>query len=270
MNPQVCVLTFDVNDSDALKISRGLDAPVFGTQDYESFSREHENLITINWGTYWNPELLNGLWLNFPGSVRNACRKDVAFARFDRYHVPHPRFTYSQKRAKEWNINWTVVGRDTLTGRRSQGMTCYARTEMQDDNKHLAYTLCEDVAREFRFHVFGNKTIHAMEKVKDEELFPKALKKHGNKVNQIRSSMYGWHYSSAGLARNPPSQGLVEVAIQAVAALGMDFGAVDMAEDHSGFPTVFEVNSAPDLLGKNGVAYLEEFRKFIADPYKQL
>ena len=263
MNPEMVVLSFDPDDSDAKYLGTAFDIPVIGKADYDSFSLGKPDLITINWGTYWQPELYRGIWINYPGNVRNACRKEIAFSLFKKHGIPHSPFTFDRAVAIKWNKDSLVVGRDTLKGRRSQGMTCYSPGALTKEAVHLAYAKGVDTKREYRFHIFGNKVIHTMEKVKDEELFPKAVRKYGNKANEVRSSMYGWHYSSAGLARNPPNPDCAVVAMRAVACLGLDFGAVDIAEKPDGSSAVFEVNTAPDLFGRNGTVYANAIKQYV-------
>jgi glutathione synthase/RimK-type ligase-like ATP-grasp enzyme len=65
----------------------------------------------------------------------------------------------------------------------------------------------------------------------------------------IRSRQYGWklNYYSQTNYPNALPQGLDLLARWAMAALGWDFGAVDVIKTHEGKYVLIEANSAPSL-----------------------
>lgn len=93
-----------------------------------------------------------------------------------------------------------------------------------------------DTAKEFRVHVFKGKIIRASLKVALDEKakLPFRTGDHWGFSSQDYSAALG-HGKQA--------------AINAVEALGYDFGGVDVALTSTGHPVVFEVNSAPWLGG---------------------
>lgn len=61
-----------------------------------------------------------------------------------------------------------------------------------------------------------------------------------------------------------PDAGMVAIALKAVAALGLDFGAVDIVKETSGAYTVLEVNTAPEIDGSDFPAWLKALRELEA------
>lgn len=106
--------------------------------------------------------------------------------------------------------------------------------------------------REYRLHVFGDRVIYTQVKRLEhpEQADPNAVvwnHKNGYALN-----------TQEGLRLN---QTRIEAAVKAVAALGLDFGAVDLIVDEKGQEYVLEVNTAPGLEAKSLRAYVEAFRQ---------
>jgi hypothetical protein len=76
----------------------------------------------------------------------------------------------------------------------------------------------------------------------------KRRRREDDDVNyQIRNADNGWVYCRGGVVA---PQCVVDAAISAVAALGLDFGAADVGYNmHYNLATVYEVNTAPGLEG---------------------
>lgn len=150
------------------------------------------------------------------------------------------------------------------------------------------------VETEYRMHVFGDKVIHAVKKVKRtaaefEEAFvedelnrQKSLAaKNGNAFDEdtakimlkrqaknataggpnmlLRSNRLGWKFSIVKKYKKD----LADVAIAAVKALGLDFGAVDVCTAEDGNHYVFEVNTGPGLEATSFDKYVEAFRNVL-------
>jgi hypothetical protein len=108
------------------------------------------------------------------------------------------------------------------------------------------YTQKLPFVREMRIHIFDGKSIHAGVKV------PRTPEHH----TWIRSSASGWKidYSRSAQIR----QERRDLAKRAVAALGLDFGAVDIGVVKNGTAAVIEVNTAPGLEGSTVEAYVKQ------------
>lgn len=107
------------------------------------------------------------------------------------------------------------------------------------------YTQFVPLVNEFRIHVFRGASIRAGIKQ------PRAgVEAHP----RFRSYAGGWwinYGATAGVLR----ERVRDTARRAVAALGYDFGAVDIGTQPDGAPIVLEVNSAPGLEGNTVHAY---------------
>lgn len=110
-----------------------------------------------------------------------------------------------------------------------------------------------NVRHEFRVHVFKDKSIRAGIKKAKEGAHP-----------WIRSLKQGWALDYGALCQQNINNKVRNAAKAAIAALGYDFGAVDVALLSDGKALVFEVNSAPGLLTKNtATAYAKHFKSLL-------
>ena len=90
-----------------------------------------------------------------------------------------------------------------------------------------------DVDAEFRFHIFQGVSIRQQHKV------PIRTNAHP----WIRSFASGWDWVNGG----DGTEAMRRAAVRAVAALGLDWGAVDVGRLRTGGFVVFEVNTAPGI-----------------------
>lgn len=147
-----------------------------------------------------------------------------------------------------------------------------------------------DIADEYRLHVFKGGVIHAVQKVEnsllnswvaqrkdfiksasgagdielDEATMDYVLKKLAAEQTLpdyvIRSNKRGWKFSTVN---NLPAI-LRDAAINSVAAVGLDFGAVDCAKDTGTGTFIIEINSGPGLQGVAMDHYVTAFEAAIA------
>ncbi len=75
------------------------------------------------------------------------------------------------------------------------------------------------------------------------------LKQKGaeNVDKYIRSHRRGWCFAFNHLADKPLPVGVDQLGLDACAALGLDFGAVDIGWNIKDGATIFEVNTAPGI-----------------------
>lgn len=115
------------------------------------------------------------------------------------------------------------------------------------------YAKKEAITEEFRIHSFKGKSIRAGKKVPREGF-------EQTRHPWIRSFDGGWriHYDSF-----ESDKALRGLAAGAVAALGLDFGAVDVGRTSAGALLVLEVNRAPGLEGGTITAYVNAIQKWL-------
>jgi hypothetical protein len=125
------------------------------------------------------------------------------------------------------------------------------------------YVIKEDFVKEYRIHSFNQKSIRAGIKVPREGYKPveEAAWKEGLCHPWIRSFDAGWRVNYDGFKSNAK---LRRIAHQAVKALGLSFGAVDIGEKANGNLCVLEVNRAPGIEGNTIQAYVRAITKWLA------
>lgn len=210
--------------------------------------RHRDDHLVINWGNGSLPRWYepNRKWLNHPEYVSRAINKKTAFQRFNAADIPCPEWTVTPEVAQAWHREGHfVVGRQSTTSFGGRGIVLYDPKEPFDSlppcrlyTKHLRHK------DEYRVHVFRGKVID----------FQKKKKRRETDVDyKIRSWDNGWVFCREGVTL--PDE-VADVAIDAVMALGLDFGGVDVAhrvKEDVGY--VLEVNTAPGIEGTTLLSY---------------
>jgi hypothetical protein len=112
----------------------------------------------------------------------------------------------------------------------------------------------EDIRGEFRIHSFLGKSIRAGRKVQQQRETPAHP--------WIRSLDAGWILRYEGFSSPKPAR---DLAAKAVEALGLQFGAVDLAVLGDGRTIVLEVNRAPGIEGGTIEAYVGAVRRWMEE-----
>lgn len=221
----------------------------------------------VNWGQgrlpNWNDiAIRRGVSiLNKPAAVNIAANKLMALQALKNAGVRIPDFTTSLAEAQRWLNNFNVVvERHELRGNSGEGIRIVTLhdDEMEDSLQYAPlYTKFIPKTAEFRVHVFRGEVLDYIEKKKlVGERRPANFNKYISSIN------YGWVFSRTGVMDVPEVR---QLAIKAVAALGLDFGAVDIVYA-DGLPYVLEVNTAPGLSGITLVKYANAFRRYMGQP----
>lgn len=108
---------------------------------------------------------------------------------------------------------------------------------------------------EWRIHVIGKRILRSGVK----------LPKTANAHPWIKSHRLGWKISYIGGAPEP----VKKVALRAVKALRLDFGAVDVGVKEDGSPVVFEVNTCPGLDSGTLRLYVRRLGELCRDTQEQ-
>lgn len=205
----------------------------------------------VNWGSSHRPACLQGVpVLNPPEAVAHATSKQATFAVLRGAGLQVPDWTTDRGVAQQWLQDCKVLGRDLDNGSQGRGITLYPRRG--ELGNHRFYVKYNKKVREFRVHVFGGQPIFTQEKLRKRGV------EDANKY--IRSHGRGWCFVFRHLVDNPVPDETIATGVEAVKALGLDFGAVDVGWHPDTGTTVFEVNTAPGLEESSLAAYTEALR----------
>ena len=216
------------------------------TEGSKYVPRNHH--IVVNWGCsrapeWWTPDVR---MLNRPDYVAKATNKLITFQEFQRAQFDHiPPWTADKGVAEQWiKEGFAVVCRTVVNGHSGRGIV------MADAIDQLVaaplYTQYVKKLKEFRCHVAFGNVIDVQEKRRRSEVGSEA-------DNRIRNYHTGWVYCREEITE---PDGMRDVAITALAALGLDFGAVDVLfNKHQNRCYVLEVNCAPGLEGSTLTTY---------------
>ena len=206
--------------------------------------------IVINWGNStppsWNPFLLGGL--NNPVSVSDATHKVKTFLSFDSEDVPSVEWTVDDALAKQWlEEGYKVIARTVLTGHSGRGIVVMNTPE--DFIEAPLYTKYFPKTHEYRVHIFRGDALDITEKRRRNGAGGRespVVWNHGNEYVYCRQGV-------------ECPEGVLDASREAVEALGLDFGAVDVGYyQPENKVAVFEVNTAPGLVGTTLNKYVEK------------
>lgn len=206
--------------------------------------------MVINWGNSTSPTTWKfnpALDVNKPDSVRKAVNKLTTFQELQG-KVNIPEWTTDKNEAANWitNNNATVVCRRTLAGNSGRGIVVSTSVDTLVDAP--LYTKYQKKRHEFRVHVVFGKVI---------DISIKRKRRNTNVDTKIRSWDNGWVFCHDNV---PVTQDLKAIATNAVTALGLDFGAVDVIwNERNNEYFVLEVNTAPGIEGQTVTKYKEAF-----------
>lgn len=208
----------------------------------------------VNWGAGTLPDQVAACEkiYNPPQAIRNASNKLKSFELFAEAGVSIPQFFKTKEAAGEYlreNRGSSVVCRTVLNGHSGAGIVI-ADGEDNLVNAPL-YTAYVKKSQEYRYHVFAGRVVDIQRKARRREV-------PDDQVNwQVRNLDGGFIFAREGVVE---SEDAAENAIKAVAALGLDFGAVDLIyNERENKYYVLEVNSAPGLAGSTLDGYALRF-----------
>ena len=229
----------------------------------EDNRRTRNRRYVINWGVSEATSLQQRRLIitNSHSAVANCQNKLATFAALTRHNVPCLEFSAQAAGARLWmEQDGKIVVRHTTTGHSGAGIQIVRRGE-EIPNAPL-YTRYFRKSAEYRVHVaFGNVILIQQKRKRDGfadlEIPNKELvRTHGN----------GWVFTVNNLdceVRNYRAE-LSAIAINGVAAVGCNHGAVDVLVRHEDEGTnaivICEINSAPSLDAPSTLnAYTEAF-----------
>ena len=219
----------------------------------------------INWGIGGSEGIgrlsINGIppmVLNEPSAVNRSSDKLQAFEAFRSANIPTPAFDDNVETAQRWiQEGHKVYCRQQLRGHSGQGIVV-ARTPDQLVRAPL-YTKGIEIHHEFRAHVFNGVVIDGVRKAFSSDVPPE--ERNRDIMNHAAGTIFvrsGSAYES--FRRDARAQ---QICIDAVRALGLDFGAVDIVTDQQGNYFVLEVNTAPGLVGTTLEVYTNAISNYL-------
>ena len=211
----------------------------------------------INWGASDINREIEGAIINKPEAIAKASNKLSAFKLFKEKGVNTPEFTESLEEANKWLAEGAiVVARTKLNAHSGDGIVIVdpdSEPKVDIPNAKL-YTKYVPKAEEYRIHVFRGNVFFVQRKARNKDI-------PDEKVNwKVRNHGNGFIYSNQDVKLFNIDQAHLQ-AIEAVEALGLDFGAVDLVYNRKqNKHYVLEVNTAPGLSGATLQAYVNLFK----------
>lgn len=256
------IYPYKVGSKSATALAKSLKTKkVFPNRNY----RPRSNHVIINWGSSTVPDWIyqaqaaETTIINHPDRVAIAANKLYTFNRLEFCDVPHPEFTTDVEVAQQWwRERCPVVGRHKLTGHSGEGIETWGLSS--DDAPIDApiaplYVKYIKKKHEYRVHVFNGEVIDVQQKRKRQEV-------DNEEVDyQVRNHHTGWVYCRGDL-QEPDN--LREIAIRAVSAVGLEFGAVDIIwNERQNQCYVLEVNTACGLEGTTLDNYISAIQRLL-------
>lgn len=212
----------------------------------------------INWGSsFIKRELTYDVVLNDPKNVAIAANKLETFKALAEANVSTPAWTVDKEDVKRWiQEGNTAFARTKLTGHSGEGIEII---EEEDEivNAPL-YTKYVPKKHEYRIHVFHGHAFFVQRKARKKEV-------PADEVNwKIRNHGNGFIFAHQDI---DVDEACKKLASDAVRAVGLDFGAVDIIwnEKQNKF-YVLEINTACGLEGTTLEKYVDEFtNRYLAE-----
>lgn len=199
--------------------------------------------LVLTWGTSRVPDWVPKQYINTPDKIRIATDKLLTFQKLLESNLPIPEFTVDIEEAKSWLPKRKVVCRTLLRSREGRGIII-AESPEQVVPAPLYVKYCRKT-HEYRVHVWKGTIIDVSEK----------RKRLGSIGGPIRNHANGWVFCHNNVNMPVP---VGVAACNAVSALNLDFGAVDVIwNQKTGKEYILEVNTAPGITGMTINKYVE-------------
>ena len=240
----------------ARELSRALGAKRIKREG--SVFRGRATKTVINWGCSSLPaEVMKCKVINKPECVSVAANKLQSFQVLLEAGVNIPEFTRDSV-----DVLQDVLGKDPesvlwlarkeLSGHSGSGIELI-KGDAQDVPDAPLYTKYVKKKFEYRVHVFGGDVVDVQRKARSREVSDEDvnwyIRNHGNGFIFARNEDH------------TPNDDVLKQAVDAVQAMGLDFGAVDVIFNESSQKAyVLEVNTAPGLSGTTLDGYVSRFR----------
>lgn len=235
----------------AKHLQEELDCRRVGHAENRDVRKIPDGALIVNYGfgywPDWLPKNAKVRWLNHPTAVYQKISKVWQLDQFSDAGVPTLELTKERRTANRWlKAGHRVMARSDA-GMDGDGIQVVEPGQELPNSEF--YTQYFDKTHEYRYHVFQGAVIDRVQKKRDTE--HKMFEKPGQ--GDVRTWSNGWIFAHRSLHLPKAADEIMERAcINAVAAVGLDFGAVDILAKFDGDRleacAVCEVNSAPGLV----------------------
>lgn len=217
--------------------------------------RGGEGKTVINWGSNTLPEALRASTrvLNHPTQVYLASNKLIALQALEQLEISIPDFTTDRGDAAQWlQEGHKVVCRTLLRANSGRGIVI--ASDVDELVNAPLYVKYYKKTQEYRVHVVNERAIRVQRKARSRDV-------PDEQVNwQVRNHDNGFIFATEGFE---VEDALTNLAISAVEAMGLDFGAVDVIYHRDYGYKVLEVNTAAGLAGTTLDVYVEAFKNIL-------
>ena len=282
------IYPYKAGSESVAKLKEYLDAKVIKLKN--SRYRYKTTDTIINWGNSRRPSWMSSdvPVLNQPEDVAIASNKLLTLQKLEGEGVPTVYFTPDIDLAQRWLMDGnTVFVRHSLNGHSGEGIEVIKPKEDSDDllniserlfnlgyeyiaglvDDEIVETILPDAPLytrginnhgEYRVHVFDGEVILYQKKSRRVNDDGDVITADGEEAD-VRNLASNWVYRTGNLRRLERIENLAKDAVRAV---GLDFGAVDIIKDENGDVFVLEVNSAPGLGNQETLgAYINSFNR---------
>lgn len=251
------IVPYKAGSASAKTLADSLGVKRFNVNNRRSRFLRHG--CVINWGnssTWWLDNVV-GLVLNHPDNVYQASCKRRCFEILGEAGVSIPEVYTSQHDAiqafpNDGGDNTIIICRTTTTGNSGEGIVIAERPS--EVVEAPLYTKYIPKQQEYRVHVADGEIIDVQRKARNRDV-------PDEEINwKIRNTENGFIFMREGITPGTVPPDVLVQSVNAVLALGLDFGAVDVIwNEHRSRAYVLEVNTAPGLEGTTIDRYMDFF-----------
>lgn len=257
--PRMIIYPYKMSSASARQLSRALDEGETDSIRVRSDGRYTplNTDLVVNWGSSTIPIWMDGVvpsrLLNHPTHVQVACNKTTTLLKLLQEHISVVPFTVERSIALEWQQQGQTVFSRTLPNSHS-GRGIIINRPTDEITPAPLYTLYKKKRSEFRVHVFKGRVLDVQEKRREAGF----IRTDGQSL--IRSHANGWVFCREHIIL---PDGLAQLAVRAIAALNLDFGAVDIIyNERENQLYVLEVNTAVGLQGVTLDKYKDAIKSY--------